>query len=85
MTSNQYDKSYKYIEDSRFCFFEFFLIASRYEYEPTSVDNEYHTHQHEESVDIYDDLTHDTNRSRDVLVGNLTTSDIEDSSISTVG
>jgi hypothetical protein len=59
MTRDEQDKSEYNIENSMFCFFEFFLISSRYQHEPTRIDDEDHTYHGEECVEIGEELPDD--------------------------
>ncbi len=51
MARNEHYESDDDIEDSTFCFFEFFFVASRDQYEPASIDDEYDTYHGEECVE----------------------------------
>jgi hypothetical protein len=84
MTRHEDNESDEDIENSRFCFFQLLLVTCRYKHEPTCIDHEDDAHEHEESVYIRDDLTDDTNSTRDILVGDLATSDVDDICILTV-
>lgn len=74
MTRYENDEPDEYIKDSGFGFFELLFVACRYEYEPSSIDNEDDTDEHEESVHVRDDLANDAYSTGDILIRDLTAS-----------
>ena len=51
MTCDKHDESDYNIEDSAFCFFEFFFFTSGYQHEPSCIDDEDNTDHWEERVE----------------------------------
>ena len=75
MACDEHDESEYNIEDSTFCFFEFFLFASRYQYEPSSIDDEYHTDHREECVEKSEQFAHDPDATSKIYFFDITGTD----------
>ncbi len=72
MTRNQEDKTEYEVEDSVFSFFEFLLIASRYQDEPTRIDNQDHADHREKCVEIREEFPNDANTCIEVYFFDIT-------------
>lgn len=75
MTCNQDNEADEGVEDSFASLFDIFLISSRSENEPSSIDHEEYADEHEEAIDIGDDLPNKRYSTCEVLVTYLTGTD----------
>lgn len=74
MGSDEYEESEKNVDDDVFRFLELLLVSSRYEHEPTSIDDEDDTEDGQEGIEEIDDFSYYGNGTREILVSDLTAS-----------
>lgn len=75
MTCDQHDKPNDNVEYGALGFFEFFLVSSRDQHEPTSIYDENHTYNREECVEKCEYLANDPDPSSEIYLLDITGSD----------
>lgn len=68
MTGYEDQESDDDVEDDIFGFFQLLFLTSWYQYEPSSIDNEDHTEDCEEGIQIIDQTSDDTDTFLDILI-----------------
>lgn len=68
MTRHQDEKSNDNVENDTFCFLQFLFITARNEYEPTSIDDENHTDDGEEGVQVIENTSDNSDTFIEILI-----------------